>query len=77
MENRREITPAENNLKIKQDDFSNKELRETIKSLNNYKTPGVDFSIIAEAIKHGGPALEVILLKLVNMVKSNLTPPLE
>ena len=67
----------EEDLDIEQGDFTSLELKDAIKSLNNYKAPVVDFSITAEALKYGGPDLEEKLLALTNCVKNNLTPPLQ
>ena len=71
------IPPAEQDLIINEGDFTMEELNMAIKKLNNYKAPGIDCSITAEAIKHGGDPLKERLLKLVNIVKSGLTPPSE
>ena len=66
----REIPPAEVDLDIKTGDFDRAELDEAIKKLNNYKAPGFDYNITAEAIKYGGEDLAERLLKLVNDIKN-------
>ena len=43
-------------------------------SLNDYKAPGIDYSITAEALKHGGESLDDRLLALCNDVKKQLSP---
>ena len=71
----RNIPPAEEDLDIDVGDFSLDELEKAIKSLNNYKAPGFDYNITAEAIKHGGIELTLRLLKLCNIVKNVGRPP--
>ena len=71
----REIPPAEQDLEIKTGNFDCAELDIAIKGLNNYKAPGFDYNITAEAIKYGGDALKERLLKLVNIIKNQLKPP--
>ena len=75
--NTREIPASEENLDIRVDGFTLEEVRAAIKSLNNYKAPGVDHSITSEALKYGGEDLERRLLKLTNAVKNKLEPPKE
>ena len=53
----REILPAEVDLYIKTGDFDCVEIDNAIKSLNNYKAPGFDYNITADAIKYGGNEL--------------------
>ena len=72
-----EIHPAKEDLIIEQGDFTSVELKKAISGLNNFKAPGVGFSITAEALKYGGPALEEKLLTLTNFVMNNLTPLLQ
>ena len=71
----REIPPAEVDLDIKTGDFDRVEIDCAIKGLNNYKEPGFDYNITAEAIKYGGDELAKRLLKLVNLVKNQPTAP--
>ena len=71
----REIPPAEQDLEIKTGNFDCAELDIAIKGLNNYKAPGFDYNITAEAIKYGGDALKERLLKLVHIIKNQLKPP--
>ena len=71
----RNIPPAENDLPIVTGDFTLEEIQKAIQTLNNYKAPGVDFSITAEAIKYGGEELTNKLLTLTNLVKHNKIPP--
>ena len=71
----REIPPAEVDLEIKTGDFDRVEIDKAIKSLNNYKAPGFDYNITAEAIKYGGDELAERLLKLVNLTKNQQKPP--
>ena len=59
----REILPAEADLEIKTDNFDRAEIDKAIKGLNNYKAPGFDYNISAEAIKYRGDELAVRLLK--------------
>ena len=69
----RQIPPAEEvELAIKTGDFDRAEIDRAIKSLNNYKAPGFDYNITAEAIKSGGNELAERFLKLVNLIKNRL-----
>ena len=44
-----DIPPASQNLNIEEGNFTSSELKAAISRLNNYKAPGIDFSITAEA----------------------------
>ena len=57
----REIHPVEADLEIKKNDFDHAETEKAIKDLNNYKEPGFDYNITAEAIKCAGDELGVRL----------------
>ena len=70
-----EIAPAEVDLDIKTGDFGRAEIDRAIKSLNNYKAPGFDYNITAEAIEYGGNELTERLFKLVNLIKNRLNAP--
>ena len=71
----REIPPAESDLGGKTRDSNHAEIEKAIKSLNNYKEPGFDYNITAEAIKYGGDELAERLLKLANLIKNRQKPP--
>ena len=62
-------------LEIKTDDFDCAEIDQAIKGLNNYKAPGFDYNITAEAIKYDRDELAVRLLKLVSVIKNWQKPP--
>ena len=70
-----EILPAEADLEIKKNYFDRAEIDKAIKGLNNYKAPGFDYNITAEAIKYSGDELAVRLLKLVNVIMNHSKPP--
>ena len=57
----REIHPVEADLEIKKNDFDHAETEKAIKDLHNYKEPGFDYNITAEAIKCAGDELGVRL----------------
>ena len=66
----RKITTAQVDLEIRRDDFDRAQIEKSTKGLNNYKAPGFDYNITAEAIKYGRDELAVRLLKLVNVIKA-------
>ena len=69
------ILPAQNDLPIETGDFSLEEINKAITSLNDNKAPGIDASVTAEAIKHGGVELTKQLLSLCNTIKRSNIPP--
>ena len=74
-QNTRDIPPARENLNIPEGDFTMSEFKAAKRSLNDYKAPGIDYSITAEALKHGGDSLDNRLLALCNDVKNQLRSP--
>ena len=60
---------------MKTEDFDHAQIDKAIKSLNNYKAPGFDYNITAEAIKYRDNELAERLVKLVNLIKNLQKPP--
>ena len=61
-----DIPPAEEDLEISKNDFIMKEVTAAIYSCKSNKSPGVDRSVTAEALRYGGHSVKRELLKIYN-----------